>query len=167
MKNRVVQHQFYPKVSLKPTLIAMTDISKDQRNVLDKIVLEGRLYKLFLNNIKTEYDIDYWVNGFIGAFDSKDRIIVENFKYFWRESDKEKSEAPRYGVCAGLKQVQWLIEQERISRVACGVDLDGWVALKRLTSFQYLEQPKDGDTPNVPTTGNMEKRALDKVILYV
>ena len=58
----------------------MTDLSKDQRNVLDKIVLEGRLYKLFLANIKTEYDIDYWVNGFIGSFDSKDRIIVENFK---------------------------------------------------------------------------------------
>ena len=147
----------------------MADISNDQRKLLDKIVTEGRLFKLCKKDIKTERDIDNWVNGFIGSFDSKDREVMENHKFLWRKSDKEKGEAPKYGVCADLGQIQWLIDHERLNRTMCGVDLDEWVALKRLTHFQFKEVPKDGDVPGtaVPATGIVEKRALDRVITFL
>ena len=83
------------------------------------------------------------------------------------ENDEDKAEAPKYGVCANLKQVLWLIERERIDRKMCGVDLDAWVALKALTSFQHKAIPKEGLLPAVPATGTLEQRALDKVITYM
>ena len=65
----------------------MGDISAENRKLLDKIVLEGKLFRLDRKEIKKEEDIDNWVNGFIGSFDSVDRRIINNHKYIWKEKD--------------------------------------------------------------------------------
>ena len=43
----------------------MSDITAENRKLLDKIVIEGKLHKLFRNAIKNEKDIDNWDKGFI------------------------------------------------------------------------------------------------------
>ena len=58
--------------------------------MLDKIAIEGRQFKLTRESIKSVKDIDKWVNGFIGSFDSADRSVIKSHKFLWRKMMKIK-----------------------------------------------------------------------------
>ena len=141
------------------------DITAENRKLLDKIVIEGKLHKLFRKAIKSEKDIDYWDDGFLQSFEAHDRDVILNHKILWRKQDKDSAEAPPYGVAADWNQLKWLIDHERITRAMCDVDLTEWVNMCKITEFRFKDETADGVTYGA--TPVAEKRTLDKVVSFI
>ena len=131
------------------------------RELLEKISYEGKLHKLKRADIRNEKDIDSWASSFTRSFDVLDRNVIINHKILWRKGDDEKADAPKFGVCANLGDIKWLIDNERVTRKMCGVNLTDWQNMLRLENFQMV----GGDS--VQATPVREKRSLDKVVEFL
>ena len=145
----------------------MGDISKENRQLLERITYEGKLRRLYKKDVKTEKEVDLWSEDFINSFDVRDIDVIQNHKIFWKNGDERSVEAPKYGVCAGFTQIKWLIDNERITRAMCGVDLADWQNMNKIMDFVYEEIPAGDGRDKVEATGALEKRALDKVVEFM
>ena len=145
----------------------MGDISTESRKLLEKITLEGKLHKLYRKEVKDEKDIDSWASGFTRSFDVADRDVITNHKILWRRGDRDKADAPRFGVCANFENIKWLIDNERITRKMCDVELADWQNMNKLQSFAMVEVAATEDVDAIPATPVAEKRALDKVVTFL
>ena len=145
----------------------MTEITAEHRKLLDKVVIEGKLHKLYKNAIKTENDIDVWDKGFLQSFDAKDRNIILNHKILWRKNDENVIEAPTYGVASNWTQLKWLINHERITRTMCGVEsVTDWANMLNLNEFNK-DPIMVANVVTTQATPVTEKRTLDKVIAFI
>ena len=144
----------------------MGDISAQSRQLLEKITIEGKLHKLYRKDIKGKKCIESWASGFTRSFDVADRDVITNHKILWRRGDKDKADAPRFGVCANYNHIKWLIDNERITRKMCGVELSDWQNMNKLESFAMVATPATQELAEITATPTAEKRALDKASFF-
>ena len=142
------------------------DITAENRKLLDKIVIEGKLHKLFKKAIKSENDIDIWEKGFLQSFEASDKNIILNHKILWRKNDESVVDAPIYGVAANWAQLKWLIENKRITRKMCDIEATDWANMLKIEDFRMEEVEVQGND-NLLATPIAEKRTLDKVIAFI
>ena len=142
------------------------DITAENRKLLDKIVIEGKLHKLFKKTIKSENDIDIWEKGFLQSFEASDKNIILNHKILWRKNDESVVDAPIYGVAANWAQLKWLIENKRITRKMCDIEATDWANMLKIEDFRMEEVEVQGND-NLLATPIAEKRTLDKVIAFI
>ena len=148
-----------------------SDISQEQRKLLEKITVTGNLHKLLPGSVKSKTEINRWVANFEGSFDSRDKEVFTNFRYLWEGKDVDDKAAPQYGIAADIDQLKYLIHQGRIRCEDVNVDVTTWKQIMDLTEF-HREAVKGKDENNKDTvlataTVASSQKALDQIVEFI
>ena len=91
-----------------------SDISSEQRKLLDKIAVTGSLHKLLKGSIKCKREVDRWVENFEISFDTRDKQVFTNFSYLWTMSDKHDKNAPAMGLARDIGELKFLLNKKSL-----------------------------------------------------
>ena len=96
---------------------------------IEKLFLEGKIWKLDKDTYRGPEDIKNWKHAFMYGFEPTEREFIREQTIIWRADDLlflRGSECPRYGIAGNIAHLQYLMKDDRIHRDALGIELEIW-----------------------------------------
>ena len=148
-------------------------LEADQKKLLNRIVIEGKLFKLVPGSIKCKRDLINWEGLLLGSFDGKDRRIIKNHKFMWNLDDEmfNSVDYPEFGIPTTVLELVALIKKGQLARKRVEeITDDQWTKVKNLTRFDLEDVTQTAlakTTVIHAATPNDVKKTLDKIVKYL
>ena len=141
---------------------------EDQLKIINKSAQVGNAHRLLpIKNI-SNVAIETWEHCFVGNLGDAEAMKMEAFLFLWRRDDvKKMATIPFRGVAGNINQLIYLMADNRINRVATGLELTEWTNVLRLKEFDMDNVKAVGSQRAREATSDDIKRSLDKIVNFI
>ena len=140
----------------------------DQLKIINKSAQVGNAHRLLPIKTISNVAIETWEHCFVGNLGDAEAMKMEAFQYLWRRDDTKKmATIPFRGIAGNIKQLIYLMVDNRINRVATGLTVEEWTEVLKLEDFDMEDVKAVGNNAARAKTSDAVKQSLDKIVNYI